>query len=74
LESGDCLLLYTDGLNESFSPGGELFGEERIIAALQSAQAESAERILQAIEDSLMAFVGDEVQADDLTMLLARRD
>ncbi|MFZ5821209.1 MAG: PP2C family protein-serine/threonine phosphatase, partial [Chloroflexota bacterium] len=74
LESGDCLLLYTDGLSESFSPGGELFGEERIIAALQSVQAESAERILQAIEDSLMAFVGDEVQADDLTMLLARRD
>ncbi|MFZ5908805.1 MAG: GAF domain-containing protein [Chloroflexota bacterium] len=74
LESGDCLLFYTDGLNESFSPGGELFGEERIIAALQSAQAGSAERILQAIEDSLMAFVGDEVQADDLTMLLVRRD
>lgn len=73
LESGDCLLFYTDGLSESFSPAGELFGEQRIIDALQAAQAKSAEHLLQAIEYDLMKFVGDEDQADDLTMLLVRR-
>lgn len=73
LESGDCLLFYTDGLSEAFSTQGEQFGEGRVLAALQSAQAEPAERILERIEEHLMAFVGEEEQADDLTMLLVRR-
>ncbi len=73
LESGDCLLFYTDGLSEAFSAQGEQFGEGRILAALQSAQVEPAECILERIEEHLMAFVGEEEQADDLTMLLVRR-
>jgi len=56
-----------------FSPQGEMYGEERIIDALLAARDEPAERILQGIEDRLVEFVGDEVQADDLTMLLLRR-
>ena len=70
LAKGDCLLLYTDGLNESFSPDGDIFGEGRIIAALQAGKSKSAERILQGIEADLDEFVGDEAQSDDLTMLL----
>lgn len=70
LAEGDCLLLYTDGLNESFSPEGDIFGEERIITALQKGKSKSAERILQGIEADLDEFVGDEDQSDDLTMLL----
>ena len=74
LRSGDTLLFYTDGLSEAFSPGGDLFGEERILAALQADIEKSAERILQGIEASLDEFVGDEAQSDDLTMLLLRRE
>ena len=74
LAEGDCLLLYTDGLNESFSPEGDIFGEERIISALQAGKDKSAERLLQGIESDLDEFVGDEDQADDLTMLLLKRD
>jgi serine phosphatase RsbU (regulator of sigma subunit) len=70
LAIGDCLLFYTDGLNESFSPDGDIFGEERIIAALQAGKSKSAERILQGIEADLDDFVGDEDQSDDLTMLI----
>ncbi len=74
LKHGDNLLLYTDGLSEAFSPGGDLFGEERIIAALQAAGDKSAERILQRIQVDLDTFVGDEAQSDDLTMLLLKRE
>lgn len=74
LAKGDFLLLYTDGLNESFSPDGDIFGEERIIAALQRGKSKSAERILQGVESDLDEFVGDEDQADDLTMLLLCRE
>ncbi len=74
LKKGDNLLFYTDGLSEAFSPDGDLFEEERIIAALQARKSKSAERILQGIEADLDEFVGDEDQADDLTMLLLKRE
>jgi serine phosphatase RsbU (regulator of sigma subunit) len=61
-------------LNESFSPDGDIFGEERIIASLQDGKSKSAERILQGIETDLDEFVGDEEQSDDLTMLLLCRE
>lgn len=74
LKKGDTLLLYTDGLSEAFSPTGDLFEEERIIAALQAEHSKSAERILQSIEEKLEEFVGDVEQSDDLTMLLLKRE
>jgi sigma-B regulation protein RsbU (phosphoserine phosphatase) len=74
LSAGDSLLLYTDGLNESFSPDGDIFGEERIIAALQAGKEKSAEKLLQSLEKDLDKFVGDEAQSDDLTMLLLKKD
>jgi sigma-B regulation protein RsbU (phosphoserine phosphatase) len=74
LKPGDGMLLYTDGLSEAFSSGGDFFGEERIIAALQAAGDKSAERILQRIQVDLDKFVGAEAQSDDLTMLLLKRD
>ena len=74
LGSGDRLLLYTDGLSESFSADGEMFGESRVIAILNSDLSLSAEGTLQAIEEELLAFVGEEAQSDDLTMLLVRRE
>ena len=74
LKKGDILLLYTDGLSEAFSPDGDLFGEERIIAALQAGKEKTAERLLQGIEGDLEKFVVDEAQSDDLTMLLLRRE
>jgi sigma-B regulation protein RsbU (phosphoserine phosphatase) len=74
LDEGDCLLLYTDGLNESFSPEGDIFGEERIIASLKGGETKSAERKLQVIEKELDKFVGNEEQSDDLTMLLLCRE
>ena len=74
LQKNDTLLLYTDGLSEAFSPDGDLFEEERIIEVLNARGSESAEKILGGIEAELDAFVGDEEQSDDLTMLLLRRE
>ena len=37
LRSGDRLVLSTDGVTEAFSPDGEEFGEERLVAAALAA-------------------------------------
>lgn len=73
LESGDNLLLYTDGLTESFNGDSEFFGEERLMEAIQANQYSSASELIDVIEKSLLNFVQDMPPADDLTMLVLRR-
>ena len=73
LESGDSLLLYTDGLTESFNADGEFFGEDRLLEAIRCDECASASDLLDVVEKSLLDFVQDMPPADDLTMLVMRR-
>jgi phosphoserine phosphatase RsbU/P len=73
LEVGDNLLLYTDGLTESFNSDGDFYGEGRLIEALLSDECGSAHELLDVVEKSLLDFVRDVPPADDLTMLVLRR-
>jgi sigma-B regulation protein RsbU (phosphoserine phosphatase) len=73
LESGDSLLLYTDGLTESFDNEGKFFGEDRLLEAIKGNHCSSASDLLDVIEKSLLNFVQDVPPADDLTMLVLRR-
>ena len=73
LEKDDSILLYTDGLTESFNNGGEFFGEERLIEAIHANRCSSASELLDVVEKSLLNFVQDMPPADDLTMLVLRR-
>ncbi len=69
----DSLLLYTDGLTESFDIDGEFFGEERLLEAIQANLCSSASELLDVVEKALLNFVKDMPPADDLTMLSLRR-
>lgn len=66
--SGDRLVLYTDGLLEARSEGGEMFGESRLhTAVLDSAgrpPAEAADQIIARVQ------CWAPVQDDDLTVLI----
>jgi serine phosphatase RsbU (regulator of sigma subunit)/putative methionine-R-sulfoxide reductase with GAF domain len=73
LEKDDSILLYTDGLTESFNIEEELFGEERLMQAIQANSYASASDLLDLVEKSLLNFVQDMPPADDLTMLVLRR-
>jgi len=73
LEKDDSILLYTDGLTESFNYDGEFFGEERLMDAIQANLCSSASDLLDVVEKSLLNFVQDMPPADDLTMLVLRR-
>jgi serine phosphatase RsbU (regulator of sigma subunit)/putative methionine-R-sulfoxide reductase with GAF domain len=72
-EREDSLLLYTDGLTESFNIEGEFFGEDRLMEAIQANLCSSASDLLDVVEKALLNFVQDMPPADDLTMLVLRR-
>jgi phosphoserine phosphatase RsbU/P len=72
-EVEDNLLLYTDGLTESFNIEGDFFGEERLTEAIQANRCSSASNLLDVVEKNLLNFVQDMPPADDLTMLVLRR-
>jgi serine phosphatase RsbU (regulator of sigma subunit)/putative methionine-R-sulfoxide reductase with GAF domain len=69
----DSLLLYTDGLTESFNNDGDFFGEARLTEAILANHCSSAGELMDVVEKSLLDFVQDVPPADDLTMLAVRR-
>ncbi len=73
LGRGDTLVLYTDGVTDALNSDQESFGFERLKELLREHRHESAEELVQSVNRAIAAFVGDAVQADDLTLLVARR-
>ena len=71
LTPGDTLLLYTDGVTESFNGAGEEFGEERLMQALREHRDEPARALLQSIVEQVRRFSPRE-QHDDITLIAAK--
>jgi len=71
ISPGDTLVLYTDGVTESFSPSGEEFGEERLVDALRRNRRLPSEALLSAIVDEVRRFSPHE-QHDDITLIIAK--
>ena len=67
LESGDVLVLYTDGVTDARGEDGERFGATRLEQAL--AGAVTAEDAVDQVKRALDAFAGD--LTDDDTAILA---
>jgi phosphoserine phosphatase RsbU/P len=73
LEPGDMLVLYSDGVTEATNLDYEEFDEERFIEVLRRNRTEPASRIVEAVTAALAEFTGAAPQADDITLLVARR-
>jgi len=69
LSPGDKLFLYTDGVPEASDSGQQLFGTERMLAALNQDPEASPETILENERRSVDRFVQNAEQFDDLTMM-----
>ena len=69
VEPGAKLFLYTDGVPEASKQDNVLFGMERTVEALRSAEDGTPAQILEAVNRAVGEFVGDARQFDDLTML-----
>ncbi|WP_303721866.1 SpoIIE family protein phosphatase [Malonomonas rubra] len=72
MESGDILLIGTDGLWEAPSLQGELYGTSRISQVLLEHAAESATDICHSIFTALGNFCRSDILHDDQTMLIIK--
>jgi serine phosphatase RsbU (regulator of sigma subunit) len=73
LESGDRLVLFTDGITELQDSTEEEFGEERLEALLLSCRELDAEHMKQRVLQAVAAFNGGEYQ-DDVTVVVIAVD
>ena len=69
LTPGAKLFVYTDGVPEATNAQNELFGTDRMIAALNEDASAGPEDILKNVRRSVDDFVQEAEQFDDLTML-----
>ncbi len=69
LHPGDKIFLYTDGVPEATDSEDELFGLERMCAALNITPDGRPPEILTNVRTAIDSFVKDAEQFDDLTML-----
>ena len=69
VESGDRLALYTDGVIEAVSPGGELFGLHRLQAILECAGEGPLPELKSAVLDEVRRHTGGTLDHDDVTFL-----
>ncbi len=72
LQPGDWLCLYTDGVTETFSADGQMFGEERLQAILQT-PPDTATDLVQTIVAQALAFSSNREPQDDLTLLVLHK-
>ena len=73
LEPGDCLLLYTDGVNEAMDAHGDEFGEERIKTALAALAPQGARAVVSGLISELERFLGGKRSHDDITLIALQK-
>lgn len=69
LNPGDYLYLYTDGVTEATDENEKLFGDNRLIDAVQNVANKDCEAVCNQVLDKINDFVNKVPQFDDITML-----
>ena len=69
LEPGDKVFVYTDGVPEATNSEDEMFGTQRMLAAVNEKLDADPQTILENVSRAVSAFVGSAPQFDDLTMM-----
>ena len=73
LQQGDVLVIYSDGVTEAVSPSGEEFGATRLYEVVSRNIEASAAGIRDRIESSLTKFAQGTSAADDITLVIVKR-
>ena len=73
MESGDCLLLYTDGATEAMDSNGLEFGIPRLVQGLQAGAPLGVRNVIERLSADVKTFAGNNVQYDDVTLIAIRK-
>jgi sigma-B regulation protein RsbU (phosphoserine phosphatase) len=73
LNSGDVLVLFSDGVTEEVDPDDQQFGEERLANIVAELSDRPAAEIVQEVHRAVHAFTQGAAAADDITIVIARR-
>src|SRR5690349_16847163 len=73
LQRGDVLVIYSDGVTEAVSPTSEEFGATRLYEVVSRNIEASAAGIRDRIESSLTKFAQGTSAADDITLVIVKR-
>jgi sigma-B regulation protein RsbU (phosphoserine phosphatase) len=73
LEVGDLLLLYTDGISESWDASGEQLGLKRLLSIARALPVGSAGAVGQGLLSAIERFHGPVPRADDETVVALER-
>lgn len=73
VESGDRVLLFTDGVTEAGNEAGEEFGEDRLIAMLSENRGLGADHLQRSLMEAVTEFSGGDFK-DDATLIVCAVD
>jgi phosphoserine phosphatase RsbU/P len=72
IEKEDVLLLYTDGITDTFDKNNTLYGEERLISLVKNNLHLSTKELCNEITKDVYKYSGGRKQADDMSLLIIK--
>jgi serine phosphatase RsbU (regulator of sigma subunit) len=73
LNSGDSLVIYSDGLTEAENPNGEMLGEATVKDVIRREAAGGAEALERKLLDAIQTFTEGQAQSDDITLMIIEK-
>jgi serine phosphatase RsbU (regulator of sigma subunit)/pSer/pThr/pTyr-binding forkhead associated (FHA) protein len=72
LETGDLIVICSDGVTEAQNPSGEEFGRDRLVATMAAEHGQPPDAVLERLVGQVRDFAGNAAQTDDITAMVVR--
>lgn len=72
IESGDIVILFTDGLEEAMNANEEEYGSKQIVDIVTQNRTKTAKQISSALVSDIKEWVGEPVFQDDMTLIILK--
>jgi sigma-B regulation protein RsbU (phosphoserine phosphatase) len=72
IETGQVIMIGTDGTWEMHNKAGEMFGKEMLMEIIRKNSTASARQIVDTVTAALEQFRGDEAPEDDITLVVIK--
>lgn len=72
LESGDKIIMFTDGVSEAMNPHSQEFSEERLEKIARDTSKLNSQETINRVREEIDEFVQGAPQSDDLTLMIIK--